>query len=51
MERGMADRERVTMPKLCVRHGPIDGLLTVTFAAKLGSRAGPVYEVRLLASR
>jgi hypothetical protein len=40
-----------TMPKLCVRHGPIDGLLTVTFAAKPGSRAGAVYDVRLLAGR
>jgi hypothetical protein len=47
----MADRERVTMPKLCARHGPIDGLLTITFVARPGSRAGAVYEVRLLGGR
>jgi hypothetical protein len=51
MERGMANRGRVTMPKLCARDGPIDGLLTVTFAAKPGSRASAVYEVRLLGGR
>jgi hypothetical protein len=47
----MAHRERVRMPRLCARNGPTKGILTVTFAAKPGSRAGAVYDVRLLAGR
>jgi hypothetical protein len=39
------------MPKLCARHGTTKGVLTVTFAARPGSRAGAVYDVRLLAGR